>query len=109
MRTALAASIPFSGVRFILYALPLTVPGASYKDNPGWREPVRQKSRRRQTVCGILVVVATRPATIRSLAGFKSWGAFFSFGRAVAIGDFATNSTMVLFGLSQPHKYSGLR
>src|SRR5882724_9982121 len=109
MRTSLARSIPFSGVRFILYAMPIGGRVASYKDNPGWREPARQKARHRQRVCGILEMVATPSATTRCLAGFGFGGAFVCVRSRGFYWRLRDHSTMVLFGLSQPHQYSGLR
>src|SRR5712692_6646088 len=103
MPPGLAPSIPFSTVRFILYAQPVAVPVASYKDNPGWRELARQNARHRRRFCDILRVVAVPPATLRCLAGLflaARASASKSRGRRWRLRD---DSTMVLFGQPQPH------
>src|SRR5712692_4200953 len=90
MRPGLAASIPFSGVRFILYVPPVAAPVASYKDNPGWREPARQKARHRQRFCDILGLVAAPNPQLCDASPGCSEGCTHLYASREAVGDFAT-------------------
>jgi hypothetical protein len=103
MLAGLAVSIPFSALRFIRYVPPVAAHGASYKDNPGWQEAARQNERHRQTFCGILGLVAAPSRNFAMprrvvLRGGKRLSK--SRGLRWRLRD---DSTMVLFGLAQPH------